>query len=147
MRHTPTILAALVAGAATLAAAACGREKPPAQGAAEKTPAAAYTNLTVNELHDMMEAKDFLLINVHIPYAGDIPGTDMSIPYDQIAANLDRLPGDKAAKIVLYCRSGRMSEEASTTLASLGFTNLSNLVGGMRAWSAAGYPLELRGQP
>lgn len=129
------------------ALAACGREKPAASAAADQATAPAYTDITATQLHEMMQAKDFVLVNVHVPYAGDIPGTDLSIPFDQIAQHLDRLPGDKSTKIVLYCRSGRMSEEASTTLVSLGYRGIYNVLGGMQAWSKAGYPLELRGEP
>jgi hypothetical protein len=74
-----------------------------------------YTDVSVNELQAMQAKKDFTFVNVHIPFEGDIAGTDLSIPYDQIAQNLDKLP-DKTAKIVLYCRSGRMSAIAAETL-------------------------------
>jgi rhodanese-related sulfurtransferase len=100
-----------------------------------------YTDVSASELQTMLANKDFSLVNVHIPFEGNIAGTDLSIPYDQIAQNIDKLP-DKNAKIVLYCRSGRMSAIAAETLVSLGYTNVWNLDGGMVAWEAAGNTIE-----
>jgi len=102
----------------------------------------AYTEISVNELQSMLKDKDFTLVNVHIPFEGDIPNTDVSIPYDQIAQSLDQLPADKNAEIVLYCRSDRMSTIASETLVGLGYTNIYNLDGGMVAWENAGLKIE-----
>jgi len=101
-----------------------------------------YKDVPVNELAAMLKNKDFVFINVHIPFAGDIAQTDLSIPYDEIEQNLSQFPTDKNAKIVLYCRSGRMSEIAAEKLVSLGYTNIWNLEGGMVGWQQAGHPLE-----
>lgn len=101
-----------------------------------------YQNASVTDLQTMLKSKDFVLVNVHIPFAGNIPDTDLSIPYDEIEQNLSQLPSDKNAKIVLYCRSGRMSEIAAEKLVSLGYTNVWNLKGGMVDWEQAGLELE-----
>ena len=103
-----------------------------------------YQNITSDELNAMLKNKDFVFVNVHIPFAGNIANTDLSIPYDQISIpeNLSQLPDDKNAKIVLYCRSGRMSEIAAEELVSLGYTNIWNLAGGMVEWEQAGFEIE-----
>ena len=101
-----------------------------------------YKDISVSELQTMMNYKDFTLVNVHIPFEGNLPKTDLSIPYDTIGQNLDKLPGDKSAKIVLYCRSDRMSTIAAGELVNLGYTNIWNLDGGMAAWEQAGQTIE-----
>ena len=103
-----------------------------------------YNNINADELKTILNNKDFMFVNVHIPFEGNIAGTDLSIPFDQITepTNLSQLPVDKNAKIVLYCRSGRMSAIAADELVKLGYSNIWNLKGGMLDWERAGFEIQ-----
>lgn len=146
------ILLLLIGGLLVLWLAACARSQPADSSSAQppsgpmgtkiETKGGAYTDVSVAELQSMLKNKDFVFVNVHIPFEGNIPQTDQSIAYDTIEQHLDQLPADKNAKIVLYCRSDRMSEIASKKLVELGYTNIYNLDGGFAAWEQAGLPIE-----
>jgi phage shock protein E len=85
-----------------------------------------------------------LTINVHVPYEGEIAGTDLSIPFDKIAEQAATLPAERNTPLAIYCRTGRMSVIAASKLSDLGYTNVLELQGGMQAWEASGRSLELR---
>ena len=121
-----------------------GCQSKPVTGETVTVAGGSYQNIAPTELNTMLKTKDFVFVNVHIPFAGNITGTDLSVPYDQINAseNLSQLPADKSAKIILYCRSGRMSAIAAEQLVALGYTNIWNVAGGMDAWEQAGLDLE-----
>jgi rhodanese-related sulfurtransferase len=99
-----------------------------------------YADISVQQLNAMLESQDLTLVNVHIPYEGEIPQTDLFIPYDEIDGYQEQLP-DKDEPIVLYCRSGSMSTAAAQDLVALGYTNVLEVDGGFNAWKAAGYTL------
>lgn len=84
-----------------------------------------------------------LVVNVHVPYEGEIEATDAFIPFDRIAGDA-RLPRDRSSEILLYCRTGSMSARAARTLVAEGYTNVAHLAGGMVAWEADGRPLVRR---
>jgi len=100
-----------------------------------------YTDIAPDELAQMLESKDFLLINTHVPYEGEIEQTDLFIPFDQPVDEITELPEDKSTKMVLYCQSDRMSRIAAEAWADAGYDNLYNLDGGFVAWEQAGYEL------
>jgi rhodanese-related sulfurtransferase len=100
-----------------------------------------WINVTPDRLAQMLEHKDFTLLNVKTPYVGEIDGTDLYIPYDQLTARASELPSSKSAKILVYCRSGVQSRQAAQTLLNLGYTNVWNLDGGMNAWQSSGRTL------
>jgi len=94
----------------------------------------------------MMDRKDFILINVHVPYYGEIAQTDLLVPYDAIEQHIEDLPKDKDAKIVVYCMMGPMGDIAAEKLANMGYTRVSNFQGGMMAWTQAGGYLQRQQQ-
>jgi rhodanese-related sulfurtransferase len=98
--------------------------------------------LTIDEFAEIItnESDQYAIVNVHIPYEGEVAETDMQIPYNDIEALTSALP-DKNAPIILYCRSGRMSEEASLALRELGYTQVWDVPGGMNAWRESGHEL------
>lgn len=94
--------------------------------------------VSVRQLKNMLSKKNFTLINVHTPYEGEIEKTDAFVAYDKIVEQSALLPKDKNAPIILYCKTGRMSEEALLTVRKLGYTNVKHLTGGMEAWKKSG---------
>jgi rhodanese-related sulfurtransferase len=123
--------------------AACGVQPaaPAVSGVRVPVEGGTYTNVTPAQLAEMLNSKDFFFVNTHIPYEGEIVPTDARVPFDQTARQLDTYPADKSAKIVVYCRSGRMSDIAARELVQAGYTNVWNLDGGMIAWEQAGYTI------
>ena len=103
-----------------------------------------YENIYIDQFVKMMDQKDFILINVHVPYYGEIPQTDLLVPFDAIEQHVKDLPKDKDAKIVVYCMMGPMGDIAAEKLVNMGYTRVSNFQGGMEAWTQAGRHLQRR---
>lgn len=102
---------------------------------------AAVAGITSSQLKEALKRKHFFLVNVHVPYEGEIERTDAFIAYDKIPENLRRLPKDKNAEIVVYCRTGRMSALAARELRDRGYKRVFELKGGMNDWARSGYPI------
>ena len=132
------VIAAFVALMAGCSAA--GEKTTTAESKRDASTEEAFARLDPAAFAARMKNKDAAVINVHIPYEGEIEDTDAFIPYDKIAGDA-KLPEDKNTEVLLYCRSGRMSEEAGAVLHEQGYTNVAHLEGGMKAWEAAGRKL------
>lgn len=101
--------------------------------------------ISVKELSELVSSgTDIYLIDVRTEaefLAGRLNFADDQIPFDQMSANLDRLPGDKDTPIYLFCRSGRRSGIATKFLRSIGYSRATNITGGIIAWEDAGYQI------
>lgn len=83
---------------------------------------------------------DHLLIDVRTAEEfaeGHIAGA-INIPVETIGTRLDEIP--EGEKIVLYCRSGNRSNQASIILDNAGYPQIYDL-GGIIDWTAKGYTL------
>ena len=91
--------------------------------------------ITVTELKAWMdEGKDFQLIDVREGFEAEIAAIGgLLIPVSQVAARIDEIATDKP--VVVHCRSGARSANVIAALEAKGFANLSNLQGGIIAWS------------
>lgn len=103
--------------------------------------AVAHT-LTIDEFADILanQPDAYTVVNVHIPYEGEIEGTELKVAYNDINALTAALP-DKDAPIILYCRSGNMSAQATRALVELGYSQIYDVPGGMIAWQSSGRPI------
>ena len=98
--------------------------------------AASYEQITQEEAKQILDTTNgYILLDTrtqeeydqsHIPSALLIPHTEIA----QRAA--DELP-DKDQVILVYCRSGNRSKQASEALAELGYTNVKEF-GGFKTW-------------
>jgi rhodanese-related sulfurtransferase len=86
------------------------------------------------DVDELLEDDNTFVVDVHTPEQIHLSETDVFIPFDQIGDNLDKLPEDKDRPILVYCRSGSMSDTASKELISRGYTNVTDLVGGINAY-------------
>src|SRR4051794_31485131 len=64
---------------------------------------------------------------------GAIPGA-IFIPRGFLESKIEQHVPDRAAPVVVYCRSGVRSLFAVRTLKELGYTNARSLVGGFTGW-------------
>ena len=102
----------------------------------KKQQEASYRQISMNEAIAMMtEETNYLILDVRTPEefaAGHIPGA-INIPNEEIGtAQIPELP-DQDQLILVYCRSGNRSKQASEKLAALGYTNIVEF-GGINSW-------------
>ena len=95
-----------------------------------------YRSITMDEAVAIMEQEtDYIIFDVRRPdeYAtGHIPNA-INVPNESIGTDeIPELP-DKDQLIMVYCRSGRRSKEASEKLVKLGYTNIVEF-GGILDW-------------
>ena len=92
--------------------------------------------ITVQDLKKMIDNKeDFQLIDVRDTFEYEMSNLNgLNIPLAGLLLEADKVSKDKP--VIMQCRSGARSAAALNQLEQLGYTNLSNLKGGILAWKA-----------
>lgn len=127
-----------------LALAACAGgtavADPPVETAAETL--SLGPSVDVQTVDEIRQRDDVYLIDVREQYEYDeahIPNITL-IPLGQVPDRISEIPTDKT--VILTCRSGNRSGQATDFLRQQGFDNVHNMEGGIVAWQAAGLPVE-----
>jgi rhodanese-related sulfurtransferase len=87
----------------------------------------AYPDLLILDVRDVGE------FNVNHLYNATL------IPLSGLEGRIDELEPYKDTEIIVYCRSGSRSLQASNILVARNFTKIYNMLGGINAWIDAGY--------
>src|SRR3712207_1709033 len=74
---------------------------------------------------------------------GHIPGAK-HVPRGYLESRIEGVVGDRDARVVVYCASGRRSALAAHTLRELlGYENVASMTGGITLWKDRGYEVEV----
>lgn len=119
--------------AAMLMIGGCAAEESDVKQDAEQS---AYTSITAEEAKKIMdEETGYLILDVRTKEEydeGHIPDSVL-LPNETIDDDVSDILPDKDQKILIYCRSGNRSKQASQKLADLGYTDLVEF-GGIIDW-------------
>ena len=106
-----------------------------------------YTDVSVQQAYEMITNStmypDLIILDVrsqsefnayHLCNAVLIPSTELD-------SRINELMPYNETEIIVYCHIGGRSATASQNLANNGFIKVFNMVGGISAWTSAGYPI------
>ena len=99
-------------------------------------------NVDVATVNGLLGRDDVVILDVREQSeydAGHIPGVTL-IPLNDVPNRLNDIPKDKP--VIVTCRSGNRSGQATDFLRQQGYTNVHNMTGGINAWQQAGYAVE-----
>jgi len=119
--------------------------------AADKTPdqfvkeaKAVIKEVTISDVKKMIDAKENIIIldvrDKNELEEGRIPGA-INISRGMLEFKVAMVIPDRDSKIIVYCGLDLRGPLATKTLNDMGYKNAVNMIGGLKAWKLAGYPL------
>jgi len=107
---------------------------------------ATYKNVSVDEAFSLIASNadnpDFVIIDVRTPqeYADGHIANAINIDLNSGSFDTDIIKLDKNKTYLVYCHTGNRSATASRKMVEAGFTDVTNMTGGITDWENAGYP-------
>jgi rhodanese-related sulfurtransferase len=105
-----------------------------------------YEDITVsaayNMINDTISYPNLIILDVRNEgeYDSGHLNNSILIPLGELVNQLDEIVQYNNTEIIVHCLSGTRSASASEILASNGFSKIYNMLGGISAWTDAGYP-------
>jgi phage shock protein E len=106
---------------------------------ADQAPPDLAPEVDVQTVAQIKDREDVVVLDVREQWEydeGHIPGVVL-IPLGEVPSRLDEIPTDKT--VIVTCRTGNRSGQATEFLRQNGFDNVHNMQGGIVAWEQAGY--------
>lgn len=99
-------------------------------------PTKGVRNISTTELKNELKDKNKLFVDVRTPdeFKGNHIKGFKNIPLHQLAQKAEK-ELSKEKEVLVICQSGMRSQKASKLLKKLGYTKITNVKGGMSAWS------------
>lgn len=105
---------------------------------------AAIEEISIDRAQDEISGADVVLLDVREPHEYEeahIAGS-LLVPQAEVLDRAKEFAPDADTRLVVYCKSGARSARAVHALQTqLGYTNATNVTGGIDAWQAAGKPV------
>jgi len=99
-------------------------------------PTKGVNHISTSDLKSELKDKNKQFVDVRTP--GEFKGNHIrgfkNIPLQQLTQKAEK-ELSKEKEVIVICQSGMRSQQASKILKKLGFTNVTNVKGGMSAWS------------
>ena len=106
-----------------------------------------YQNITIDTANYMIEQENkypnLVILDVRDTIEFNLGRLydSILIPLNELEAGIGELEDYKTSEIIIYCKSGYRSQQASEILGEYGFTKIYNMLGGILAWIDADYPI------
>ena len=106
-----------------------------------------YNDISVEDAYAMINNKEkypnliILDVRTESEYNSGHILDAILIPLDDLETRINEIDDYKNSEIIVYCRAGVRSSQASETLVQQEFKKIYNMLGGFDEWKAVGYPI------